>query len=62
MTFLKNYTYTWWQIGIFKLALLSIGAAIGIHFHAALLEHLIVILIVGVVCALYTMSVSFRQL
>jgi hypothetical protein len=31
--FFKSYIFTWWQIGIFKLALLAIGIAIGSYWH-----------------------------
>jgi hypothetical protein len=29
----KSYTFTWWQIGIFKVALLTMGAAAGARWH-----------------------------
>ncbi|HXK39961.1 MAG TPA: hypothetical protein VJ837_03965 [Candidatus Paceibacterota bacterium] len=61
MTIFKNYTYRWWQIGLFKLALLAIGIAIGAYWQEVLLPYLAVVLAVGVVLGAYIALVSFRQ-
>lgn len=61
MKVLKGYTYTWWQIGIFKLALLAIGIAIGAHWHDFFLTHITTVLIVAVLASVYVISVSLRQ-
>ena len=61
MKLFGTYTYLWWQIGIFKLALLSIGAAIGVWWHEELREYLTVLIVVAVVASLYSISVSLQQ-
>lgn len=58
----KSYTYAWWQIGIFKLALLAIGAAGGAYWHEFFGSYLTALIVVAVVASLYTMYVSFSQL
>jgi uncharacterized membrane protein len=58
----KSYTFTWWQIGIFKLALLAFGAAIGAYWHdffGANLTALIIIAVIASVCIVFT---SLKQL
>lgn len=61
MNIFKTYTYRWWQIGIFKLALLSIGVAIGVYWYDFFASYLGAVLVVGIVAALYILAVSFRQ-
>jgi len=57
----KSYTLTWWQIGIFKLALLAIGVAIGVHWHNILAGSLVVLIVIAVVASGYTMYVVLKQ-
>lgn len=61
MNIFKSYTYTWWQIGIFKLSLLVFGAAIGAYWHGFFGNHLTVLVIVGVIAGLYIGYVSLRK-
>lgn len=61
MTLFKSYTYRWWQIGLFKLALLAIGVAIGAYWQEIFLPYLAAVLAVGVVLGVYIALVSFRQ-
>src|SRR5665648_761253 len=49
----KSYTFTWWQIGIFKLALLAIGAAIGAHWHEFFGASLTTLIIIAVIAGFY---------
>lgn len=58
----QSYTFTWWQIGIFKLALLTIGASIGAYFSDWVLENIASVVMVAIVASLYILAVSFRQL
>jgi len=60
--FFKSYTFTWWQIGIFKLALLAIGVAIGSYWSEFFKNYLVLLIIIAVIASLYIMSVSFKQL
>lgn len=61
MNLFKNYTFTWWQIGIFKLALLAIGVAIGAYWHEFWNGYLPTLIVIAVVASAYTMYVSFKQ-
>ncbi|MBM3506574.1 MAG: hypothetical protein FJX64_02410 [Alphaproteobacteria bacterium] len=33
MNLFRSYTFTWWQIGVLKLALLGIGVLVGAAWH-----------------------------
>lgn len=61
MTIFKNYTYSWWQIGLFKLALLSLGIVIGVYWKEAFSQYINVFLGIGIVLSLYIISVSFKR-
>lgn len=61
MNLFKSYTFTWWQVGAFKLALLSMGAAIGSYWHEFFGANLVVLIIVAIVLSLYVVFISFRQ-
>lgn len=60
--FFKSYIFTWWQIGIFKLALLSIGIAIGAYWYKFFGAHLTALIIIAVIASLYIMVTSLKQL
>jgi uncharacterized membrane protein YoaK (UPF0700 family) len=57
----KSYVLTWWQIGVFKLALLAIGAAIGAWWHEFFGDYLIPLVAIAVVASAYIMYVSMKQ-
>jgi hypothetical protein len=57
----KLYTLTWWQIGIFKVALLAIGVAIGAYWHEFFGSYLLPLIVVAVVASAYIMIVSLKQ-
>lgn len=61
MNLFKSYTYAWWQIGIFKLALLAIGVAIGAYWSEFFGANLAVLIIIAIVTSAYTMYVSLKQ-
>lgn len=58
MNIFKNHTYSWWQIGILKLALLSIGVVIGSYFQDALLPYITFFVAAAIVFAAYAMVAS----
>ena len=60
--FFKSYTFTWWQIGIFKLALLSIGIAIGAYWYEFFKTYLVPLIIIAVVAGAYIIFTSLKQL
>jgi hypothetical protein len=60
MKIFKSYTYKWWQLGIFKLALISFGIVIGSYFHAVFNDYLIILTILWVVSAGYILYISLK--
>lgn len=60
--FFKSYTFTWWQIGIFKLALLSIGVAIGAYWYEFFKNYLVPLIIIAVITGVYMIFTSLKQL
>ena len=61
MTLFKSYTFTWWQIGIFKLALLSIGAIIGAYGQNFFMANIPFVAIVAGVSSAYVLYVAIKQ-
>ncbi len=57
----KSYTYTWWQIGIFKLAMGVIGVAIGAYWHQFFGGILVPLIAIAVVASVYIGYVSMKQ-
>jgi putative Mn2+ efflux pump MntP len=61
MNLFKNYTFTWKQIGIFKLALLSIGVIIGSVWYQFFGDNIAIVVIVAIISTGYIMYVSLKQ-
>jgi uncharacterized membrane protein YgaE (UPF0421/DUF939 family) len=61
MTILKNYTFTWWQAGIFKLCLLAIGIAIGASWPQIFSGYITLLVVIGVVLGIYLATIFFRK-
>ena len=61
MKLFKSYTFTWWQIGIFKLALLAIGAAIGAYWYGFFGDYLAILIVVAVIAGAYIAYAAFNQ-
>ena len=61
MDIFRNYTFTWWQVGLLKLALLSLGIAIGAYCQATFLPYTTVLVVLGIGIGAYIAWVSFRQ-
>ncbi len=61
MTLFKNYTFSWKQLGVFKLALLSIGAIIGALWHEFFSANMTLLVIIAIVATAYTMYISLKQ-
>lgn len=57
----QSFTFTWWQIAIFKLSLLCLGIVIGAYWHTLFESVLLILLILGVVAALYIQYVAWNQ-
>ena len=61
MDIFRNYTFTWWQVGLFKLALLSLGIAIGAYCQATFQPYITALAVLGLGLGAYIAWVSFRQ-
>jgi hypothetical protein len=61
MGIFKSRTFKWWQIAIFKLALLSVGAAIGAYWNEFFGANLTALIVIAVVAGIYTAYVSSKQ-
>jgi uncharacterized membrane protein YgaE (UPF0421/DUF939 family) len=61
MNFFKNTTFTWWQIGMFKLSVFTIGIAAGTYWHEVFASYLTLLVTVGIVSGLYIATVWFAQ-
>ncbi len=61
MKLFKSYTFTWWQVGVFKLALLAIGAAVGAYWHSFFGSNFASLIIIAVTAGVYIIYISLRQ-
>lgn len=61
MKLFKSYTFAWWQMAILKLALLSLGAAIGSYWYSFFGANLVVLIVIAIISSIYILSISFRQ-
>ena len=61
MTIFRSYTFSWWQVGIFKLALLSIGAIIGSYWNEFFASNMTVVVIVAIIAGLYSGYITITQ-
>ncbi len=61
MQLFQSYTFTWWQIGIFKLALISIGVAIGAYWNDFFIRYLIALIVIAVITSAYIAYISLKQ-
>lgn len=53
-----SYTYTWWQMGVFKLSLLAIGMIAGAYLASFVLESLLVFIAIAVLASGYIIGAS----
>ena len=53
MTIFKNYIFTWWQVAILKLALFTIGIAIGANWSQFFINYVTLLSVVGIILAAY---------
>ena len=56
-----RYTLTWWQVGIFKLALLAIGIIIGSYWHEFFSANLAIVAIIAIVTTMYIVYAMARK-
>ena len=61
MNIFSKSTFTWWQIGLFKLSVLTFGIAVGASWSEAFSQYITALLAVAVVSGLYVAYVYFKQ-
>ncbi|MBU2103953.1 hypothetical protein KKD81_00755 [Patescibacteria group bacterium] len=61
MNIFKTYKYTWWQVSLFKLSLISFGVAVGAYWYEIFLPHVTLLLGIAVLAGFYIGYVSFRK-
>ena len=61
MIIFKNYTFTWWQVVIFKVCLLSLGIAIGAYWADFFVSYIRTLLTLAVFAGIYLVYISFRS-
>jgi hypothetical protein len=61
MDIFRNYTFTWWQVGLLKLALLSLGIAIGSYCQETFVPYATALAVLGILLGLYIAWISFRR-
>jgi hypothetical protein len=52
---------SWWQVGILKLSLLSIGIAIGAYWQEVFLPYVAWLVVLGVVSGIYIAYIWSKQ-
>lgn len=52
------HTYTWWQLGVFKLALLAIGMIAGASLASFVMSTLWVFVLIGALASGYIITVT----
>lgn len=60
MNIFKSYTFKWWQMGIFKLALIGIGILIGSYWAEFWGGLTTPVIVVTVVASAYVLCVAVR--
>jgi hypothetical protein len=58
MNLFSAYTYTWWQMGVFKVSLLAIGMILGAFLASVVLAWLWVFVVVAVISTIYVVVMS----
>ncbi|HLC45045.1 MAG: hypothetical protein A2722_02095 [Candidatus Doudnabacteria bacterium RIFCSPHIGHO2_01_FULL_50_11] len=53
MNIFRDHVLTWWQVGIVKLCLLSIGIAVGAQWHEVFAPYVMVLVVVGIATGVY---------
>lgn len=57
----RSYTFTWVEIGIFKLAMIAIGIAIGAYVHEFVQDYILVVLVIALVGSAYMAYIALPQ-
>ncbi len=61
MNIFKPTTFTWWQLGLLKWAILFIGIVIGSLWPKVFMPYALALLIIGLVISVYLLYVWFQN-
>lgn len=61
MKLFRSYTFTFFQVAIFKLSLLLLGIAIGANWPYIFAPYTAILVVAGFLAGIYIMFVSFRD-
>jgi len=61
MNIFRNTTFTWLQIGAFKLSTIFFGIVIGAYWSEIFVPYLTLLLTVAIIAGLYVATVWFKQ-
>ena len=61
MNIFKPVTFRWWQMGLFKISLISLGIILGVYYQAFFLQYIVLVTIVFIVPAVYLLTVWWNQ-
>lgn len=62
MTFLKSFTFAWWQLSLFKLSMAAFGLVVGSTWPGVFVGWRDLLMVVFVVPAVYVSYVWMKQL
>jgi hypothetical protein len=57
----KSFTLKWWQTGLLKLSMISLGIILGIYWQGFFHQWIVIVTIVFIVPALYLVRVWWEQ-
>lgn len=58
MKLFRDYTYRWWQVSVFKVAMTSVGVLLGAYFAPWVLAHVGWVALVAIVTVGYISFIS----
>lgn len=61
MNIFKSKTLSWWQAGVFKISLLSLGILVGTHWSDLFLSYTNLLIGLFIVSTLYLFYIWFRD-
>jgi hypothetical protein len=61
MDLFKSFTLKWWQGGLFKLSMISLGIILGVYFQTFFLKWIVIVTIIFIVPAIYLFRLWWRQ-
>lgn len=61
MKLFRDYTLSWWQVGLLKAYVFVVGLIIGSYFADAVLSYMTLLLVLFVVLALYFLYMLFTD-